>query len=94
LQIEGTAASRRQFVVVAALGSRRLGIVVDHLYGQQDIIIKPLGGSLKDVRGFAGATELGDQRVGLVLDAGSLIDEVLATATPGTDASREGAWLT
>jgi two-component system chemotaxis sensor kinase CheA len=69
---------RRRFVVVAAVGSRRLGIVVDHLYGQQDIVIKPLGRSLSEVRGFAGATELGDQRVGLVLDAAAIIEEVLA----------------
>ena len=69
---------RRRFVVVAAVGSRRLGIVVDHLYGQQDIVIKPLGRSLSGVRGFAGATELGDQRVGLVLDAAAIIEEVLA----------------
>ena len=40
--------------------------------GQQDIVIKPLGKSLSAVRGFAGATELGDQRVGLVLDAAAL----------------------
>ena len=45
---------------------RRLGFVVDELVGQQDIVIKPLGKSLKTVRGFAGATELGDQRVALV----------------------------
>ena len=71
-------ASRRRFVVVAALGQRRLGLVVDFLYGQEDIVIKPLGKSLAAVRGFAGATELGDQRVGLVLDAAGLIEEVLA----------------
>jgi two-component system chemotaxis sensor kinase CheA len=71
-------ASRRRFVVVAALGQRRLGLVVDFLYGQEDIVIKPLGKSLSAVRGFAGATELGDQRVGLVLDAAGLIEEVLA----------------
>ncbi|HWZ92897.1 MAG TPA: chemotaxis protein CheA [Polyangiaceae bacterium] len=70
--------SRRRFVVVAALGQRRLGLVVDFLYGQEDIVIKPLGKSLAAVRGFAGATELGDQRVGLVLDAAGLIEEVLA----------------
>jgi two-component system chemotaxis sensor kinase CheA len=69
---------RRRFVVVGSVGSRRLGIVVDHLYGQQDIVIKPLGRSLSAVRGFAGATELGDQRVGLVLDAAAIIEEVLA----------------
>ena len=45
---------------------RRLGLVVDHLIGQQDIVIKPLGASLSGVRGFSGATELGNQRVGLL----------------------------
>jgi two-component system chemotaxis sensor kinase CheA len=63
--------------VVVALGNRRLGLVVDHLFGQQDIVIKPLGQALASVRGFAGATELGDQRVGLVLDASAIVDEVL-----------------
>jgi two-component system chemotaxis sensor kinase CheA len=77
-------AQRQGFVVVVALGSRRLGLVVDHLFGQQDIVIKPLGKSLSSVRGFAGATELGDQRVGLVLDAAALIEEVLV----GADAQR------
>jgi two-component system chemotaxis sensor kinase CheA len=76
---------RRRFVVVAALGNRRLGLVVDHLFGQEDIVIKPLGASLSRVRGFAGATELGDQRVGLVLDSGAVIEEVLS----GAEAPRE-----
>jgi two-component system, chemotaxis family, sensor kinase CheA len=78
LESKPEGASRRRFVVVAALGQRRLGLVVDFLYGQEDIVIKPLGKSLAQVRGFAGATELGDQRVGLVLDAAGLIEEVLA----------------
>jgi two-component system chemotaxis sensor kinase CheA len=38
-----------------------------------------LGKSLSRTRGFAGATELGDQRVALVLDVAALIEEVLAT---------------
>ncbi|HEY8090606.1 MAG TPA: chemotaxis protein CheA [Polyangiaceae bacterium] len=67
----------RAFVVIAQVGERRLGFVVDELVGQQDIVIKPLGKSLKAVRGFAGATELGDQRVALVLDVAALIEEVL-----------------
>lgn len=71
--------SARSFVVIASVGNRRLGFVVDRLVGQQDIVIKALGKSLKSVRGFAGATELGDQRVALVLDAGALIEEVLAS---------------
>lgn len=80
---------RRQFAVVASLGTRRLGLVVDQLVGEQDIVIKPLGPSLSDVRGFAGATELGDQRVGLVLDAAAIIEEVLA----GTESALRGARL-
>ncbi len=69
----------RQYVVVTSLGQRRLGLVVDALEGQQDIVTKPLGPSLAGVRGFAGATDLGDQRVVLVLDAPALLDEVLSS---------------
>jgi len=67
----------RSFVVIAQVGDRRMGLIVDELVGQQDIVIKPLGRTLSRVRGFAGATELGDQRVALVLDAAALIEEVL-----------------
>jgi len=70
--------ARRAFVVVARVADRRLGLVVDELVGQQDIVIKPLGKSLRGVRGFAGATELGDQRVALILDVAALVEEVLA----------------
>jgi two-component system chemotaxis sensor kinase CheA len=78
--IEG-APSERSFVVVTALGHRRLGLVVDALEGQQDIITKPLGKSLAEVRGFVGATDLGDQRVVLVLDAPAILEEVLQSGS-------------
>jgi two-component system chemotaxis sensor kinase CheA len=67
----------RAFVVIVRIANRRLGFVVDELVGQQDIVIKPLGRSLRAVRGFSGATELADQRVALVLDVGALTEEVL-----------------
>jgi two-component system chemotaxis sensor kinase CheA len=75
---DGVTPPRRRYVVVATLGSRRLGFAVDELQGQQDVVIKPLGKSLRRVRGFSGATELGDQRVALVLDPASLIEEMLS----------------
>jgi two-component system chemotaxis sensor kinase CheA len=75
----------RRYVVVSQIGQRRVGFVVDHLLGQQDIVIKALGPSLRDVPGFAGATDLGEQQVALVLDAGTLMDEVLL----GTNARGE-----
>ncbi len=66
------------FVVVTSVGNRRVGFIVDSLIGQQDIVIKALGRTLRGTRGFAGATELGDQRVALVLDASALVDEAFA----------------
>jgi two-component system chemotaxis sensor kinase CheA len=71
------------FVIVITVGNRRLGLCVERLAGQQDIVIKGLGRSLMQVQGISGATDLGDQQLVLVLDAASIIEEVLlARATP------------
>ncbi len=67
----------RFYAVIVGLAQNRIGIAVDELLGQQDVVIKSLGGKLDGVRGIAGATDLGDQRTTLVLDVGALIDEVL-----------------
>ncbi len=73
---------KRGYVVVISLGStnesKRLGLIVDGLVGQQNVVIKGLGPSLKNVVGFTGATQLADQRIALVLDAPSLIEEILS----------------
>ena len=72
----------RHFVVVVGLAQERVGIALDELHGQQDIVTKPLGGRLQDVRGIAGATELGNRRTVLVLDVGALMEEVLHASSP------------
>jgi two-component system chemotaxis sensor kinase CheA len=46
--------------------------VVDALIGQQEIVIKPLSGMLKGLKGLAGVTILGDGRVALILDVRGL----------------------
>jgi two-component system chemotaxis sensor kinase CheA len=61
--------------VVAGEAEKRVGIVVDDLLGQQDIVIKSLGETFKGVRGVAGAADLGDQRTILILDIGGIIAE-------------------
>jgi len=66
-----------QHVVVLASTSRRLGLAVDRMLGQQAVVIKPLGPSLRAARGIAGATDLGDQRLSLVVDAVAVVEEVL-----------------
>ena len=51
--------------------------MVDELQGQQEIVIKTLGDYLNGLPGIAGATILGDGKVTLILDIGSLIQDVL-----------------
>ncbi len=65
------------FVVVVGLAQNRLGVVVEDLVGQQDIVIKPLGESLSHVPGISGATSLADQQTILVLDVGAIIEEAM-----------------
>jgi two-component system chemotaxis sensor kinase CheA len=65
------------YVVVVGIAEKRLGIVVDDLLGQQDIVIKSLGESFKSFRGISGAADLGDQRTILVLDVAGMINETM-----------------
>jgi two-component system chemotaxis sensor kinase CheA len=79
----------RFFVVVVGLAQERLGIAVDDLVGQQDIVVKPLGKALESVRGIAGATDLGNRRTVLVLDVGAIIEEMIAPEGLVADGARE-----
>ncbi len=63
------------YVVVVGFGERRLGLVVDGLQGQQEIVIKSLGDFLGTVQGFSGATIGGDGKVILILDVASLVHD-------------------
>ena len=74
-----TRAGRRErfFVAVVGFAEKKIGIVVDELLGQQDVVIKSLGESLAFVRGIAGAADLGNQKTILVLDVGGLMSETL-----------------
>ncbi len=76
-QLQGDESQSGQFVVVAGFADKRMGIVVDELRGQQDVVIKSLGKSLSFVKGIAGAADLGNQKTILVLDVGGLISETL-----------------
>jgi two-component system, chemotaxis family, sensor kinase CheA len=62
------------FVVVTRAGEKTVGILVDQLVRQQEIVIKSIGERLKTTPGIAGATEIGESEIVLVIDAGSLID--------------------
>jgi two-component system chemotaxis sensor kinase CheA len=63
------------YAVIVGRGEKRLGLTVDRLRGQQDVVIKALDPVVSDaVAGVAGATILGDGRVVLILDVASLFE--------------------
>jgi two-component system chemotaxis sensor kinase CheA len=67
----------KQYAVVVRVGDARLGLLVERLEGQQDTVIKAIQGPAKNVRGIAGATELGDQGAVLVLDVSSVVEDAM-----------------
>ncbi|MBL0714136.1 MAG: chemotaxis protein CheA [Desulfosarcina sp.] len=64
----------RAFVVVVSTGMKRVGLVVDDLLGQEEVVIKPLEDYLQEKSGFSGATILGDGRISLILDIYELVN--------------------
>jgi len=60
-------------VVVVHVGTQKVGFVVDHLTGQEEVVIKPLGALLHGTPGMAGATITGDGHIALILDVPGLM---------------------
>lgn len=73
-------AEEPMYVVVVGLGERQIGLVVSHLIGEQEIVIKSLSSYLGEISGVSGATILGDGRVALILEVADLFDNVSACA--------------
>ncbi|UMZ73384.1 chemotaxis protein CheA [Natranaerofaba carboxydovora] len=65
--------NEEKFAIIVSKGDKKAGLIVDELIGQQEVVIKSLGTYLGDIKGFTGATILGDGRVALILDVNSLI---------------------
>ena len=62
-----------QTLVIVGVEGNELGLRVDALLGEQDVVIKSLEENFQNVSGVAGASILGDGRVSLILDVGSLL---------------------
>jgi two-component system chemotaxis sensor kinase CheA len=62
------------FVVVVNTGNQRIGLMVDALLGQEEVVIKPLADYLHEQNCFSGATIIGDGRISLILDVYELIN--------------------
>jgi two-component system chemotaxis sensor kinase CheA len=65
--------SDHTYVVVLGLAESKIGVIVDSLVGQEEIVIKSLGEYLKGMDGIAGATIRGDGGVTLIVDVAALM---------------------
>lgn len=61
-------------VVIVTIGNQRVGLVVDQVNGQEEVVIKPLGVMLQKVSGYAGATITGNGSIALILDLPGLVE--------------------
>jgi len=72
MQIE-TNDKTKKYIVIVKVGEKIVGLLVDSLLGQQEIVIKPLGKTLQGLKEYIGATILGDGLVTLILDVAALV---------------------
>ncbi|SKA72743.1 two-component system, chemotaxis family, sensor kinase CheA [Clostridium sp. USBA 49] len=63
----------KKYIVIVKVGEKTAGLLVDSLFGQKEIVIKPFGKTLQGLKEYIGATILGDGLVTLILDVAALI---------------------
>lgn len=68
---------RKPSIVLVNWGKHRVGLVVDKIIGQQEIVVKSLSPLIGQVSGLSGATILGDGRIALIVDIPGLINAAL-----------------
>ncbi|PAF46168.1 chemotaxis protein CheA [Helicobacter sp. 12S02634-8] len=67
-------ATREVYVVIIGLADQKIGVIVDYLIGQEEVVIKSLGYYLKNTTGIAGATVRGDGKITLIVDVGAMME--------------------
>lgn len=73
-QIETEKKGNYHFIIVVGTEDKKVGLMIDSLIGEEDVVIKPLKDRYTSSPGIAGATILGDGTVSLILDVGQLLD--------------------
>ena len=80
-----TAEKERISLILVAAAENSTALIVDETTENREIVVKPIGALLAGIRGIAGATILGDGRIVVILDAGSLVRMPLPERRPGME---------
>jgi two-component system, chemotaxis family, sensor kinase CheA len=85
-------AEDQRLVVVVEAGRKKIGLVVDELLGQQQVVVKSLEKNLHKVEGLMGATILGDGRVAPIIDVTALAEmNLFSVGRPANKTKRGGS---
>ena len=76
-------------IVIVTIGTFSYGLIVEELHDSIEIVIKPLGRHLKQLREYAGATIMGDGKVALILDINGISTLAGLTSMAGTTRAKE-----
>lgn len=79
---------RHRFIVIVSTSFREVGLVVDALMGEREVVIKSIENGLQTIEGFSGATILGDGRVSLIVDVSALLKMMRSSFNPQRIAKR------
>ncbi|WP_334083569.1 chemotaxis protein CheW [Helicobacter typhlonius] len=77
------------YVVVIGLAEQKMGVVVDYLVGQEEVVIKSLGYYLKGTEGIAGATVRGDGKITMIVDVAAMMEMAKEVKVNITKAAEE-----
>ncbi len=69
------------YVIVSQVGSQKVAFTVDDLFGDEEVVVKPLGKIIGEVQGISGATITGDGKVVLILDLDGILKREMKTLT-------------
>jgi two-component system chemotaxis sensor kinase CheA len=72
----GISNSKIGYVIISQLGNQKISFTVEELYGDEEIVVKPLGKIFGEVMGISGATITGDGNVVLILDLAGILKRV------------------
>ncbi len=82
---ESTDGTEETTLVIVGAAGREIGLAVNRVLGEEDVVIKSMAENYRNVPGIAGASILGDGRVSLILDLAALLD--MCAGTKGTATS-------
>lgn len=77
-------------LVILSIQNEKIGLVVDELIGQEDVVIKSISDNYRNVAGITGASIMGDGSVSLILDVASMMSMLTGRSESEINAALEG----